>query len=31
MFYVSVSLHIFLGDEALIVAESCGATHVLIN
>lgn len=29
MLYVSVSLRILLGDEALVLVESCGATHVL--
>lgn len=27
--HISVSLHIFLGDAALVLAESCGDTHVL--
>lgn len=30
MFYISVSLPIFLGDAAVILAESWGANHVLM-
>ena len=29
MLYVSVSLRILLGDEALVLVESCRLTHVL--